>query len=282
MKAATGGPVDAAALRSHIRSLYRAGFALDEDGRPHPLVPQGVLEADGEALRDLAIREGARATVETGLCFGLSALSMCEALVASGQPDVRHVAMDPGQRSLAGGAGLRALREAGVAGIVEFHERKSQVVLPELLAQGRVFDLAFIDGDHRFDAAFIDLYYLHRLVKPGGLLVVDDVWMPSVRLAVSYFVTNVGLEVVPSPFPGAQFRPESSGWLRRITDPPKARLAVLRCPAELRPRPWWGHFEPFADAEAGLVRARAAIALEEQAKQWVDRARPLARRLRAR
>lgn len=146
-----------------------------------------------------------------------------------------HVAMDPGQRSLAGGAGLRALREAGVAGMVEFHERKSQVVLPELLAHDRVFDLAFIDGDHRFDAAFLDLYYLHRLVKPGGLIVVDNVWMPSARLAVSYF--------------HHQRRPGGRA------------LALPRCPVQTRVLGLaWAHIQPSQGSSGRTAMPRRAPA----------------------
>ena len=33
--------------------------------------------------------------------------------------------------------------------------------------------LAFIDGDHRFDPGFVDFFFVHRLLKPGGLVVVD-------------------------------------------------------------------------------------------------------------
>ena len=34
---------------------------------------------------------------------------------------------------------------------------------------------------------------MDRLVKPGGLIVVDDMWMPGVRLAVAYVERNLDL-----------------------------------------------------------------------------------------
>lgn len=277
-----GSTIDRPALRDHIRALYRAGVVVGEDGRQFPLVPRGVLEPDGEALRDLAIREGAVHTIETGLCYGLSTMFLCEALVASGRPDARHVAMDPFQTEHLQRAGLRALGDAGVERLVEFHARPSQLVLPELLVEGRVFDLAFIDGDHRFDAVMLDLYYLHRLVKPGGLIVLDDVWMPSVRMAATYFVTNVGLEVAPSPFAGEPFRVEPASWWQRVKRAPRPRLAVLRRPEKLPKRPWWGHFEPFADAETGLMRTRSGLAVEREAARLAEVARPISHRIRGR
>ena len=59
-------------------------------------------------------------------------------------------------------------------------------------ATGRRFDLAFVDGNHRFDGVFVDLVYLGRLVRPGGIVFVDDYQLPAVARAASFFVTNLG------------------------------------------------------------------------------------------
>ena len=39
------------------------------------------------------------------------------------------------------------------------------IVLPRLVADGRRFDLALVDGTHRFDGVFLELVYLGRLVR---------------------------------------------------------------------------------------------------------------------
>lgn len=44
-----------------------------------------------------------------------------------------------------------------VRDLVEFHAEESQIVLPRLLAEARRFDLAFVDGNHRFEGVFLDL-----------------------------------------------------------------------------------------------------------------------------
>ena len=56
----------------------------------------------------------------------------------------------------------------------------------------RVFDLAFVDGNHRFDGVFVDLIYLGRLVRQGGIVFLDDYQLPAVARAVSFFLTNLG------------------------------------------------------------------------------------------
>ena len=39
---------------------------------------------------------------------------------------------------------------------------------------------------------FVDLVYLGRLVRAGGVVFVDDYQLPAVARAASFFVTNVG------------------------------------------------------------------------------------------
>ena len=76
--------------------------------------------------------------------------------------------------------------------MVEHHAEESQIVLPRFLSEGRTFDLAFVDGNHRFDGVFLDLVYLGRLLMPGAIVFVDDYQLASVARAASFCVTNLG------------------------------------------------------------------------------------------
>ncbi|HSP71866.1 MAG TPA: class I SAM-dependent methyltransferase [Gaiellaceae bacterium] len=142
--------------------------------------------------------EGARRTLETGLGYGIATLFVCEGLLANGQ-DVRHVAADPYQlaglpdhRTSFAGVGLQILEEAGVRDLVEFYAEESQIVLPRLLADGRRFDLAFLDGNHRFEGVFLDLVYSGRLLEEGGIVFVDDTHVAGIRKAVDFCAANLG------------------------------------------------------------------------------------------
>jgi hypothetical protein len=44
---------------------------------------------------------------------------------------------------------------------------------------------------------FVDLFYLRELVRPGGLVILDDCNFPSVATAVRYFEANTGWEPEP-------------------------------------------------------------------------------------
>lgn len=147
--------------------------------------------AEGAAIRSWVTRERAARTIEIGLGYGISALFICEGLLAGGGPDPRHVAIDPNQAAF-GNCALQFLDEAGVAGLVVHHAEQSQLVLPRLCGEGQRFDLAFVDGNHRFDAVFVDLFYLGRLVRPGGIIFLDDYHLPGIARAASFFLANLG------------------------------------------------------------------------------------------
>lgn len=169
-------------IRRVIEHLVREGHVF----------PVAVSAAEGEELREWVVREGATRTIEIGLGYGISALFVCEGLLANGDAAARHVAVDPYQATRFANCGLQVLDEAGLTELVEFHAEESQTALPRLLSEGRTFDLAFVDGNHRFDGVFLDLVYLGRLVRAGGILFVDDYQLPAVARAASFCVTNLG------------------------------------------------------------------------------------------
>jgi hypothetical protein len=186
-------------LRETRDRLFATGSVTDQEtGEPRELFPVAIGLQEGQALRDWVHATDALRTLETGLGFGIAALSICEGLLMSsaGRPGAegRHLAIDPHQTSQAGfgGAGLRVLDEAGVREMVEFEPEPSEIVLPRLLAEGRRFDLAFVDGNHRFEGVFLDLVYAGRLLEDRSTVFVDDVQLPAVARAVSFCTMNLG------------------------------------------------------------------------------------------
>jgi predicted O-methyltransferase YrrM len=177
------------------RLVSEGGATANLDGTVHSLFPVAVDAGEGTALRDWVIREKAERTIEVGLGYGVSALFICEGLLTGGVKTPQHSAIDPNQATWYSNVGLQVLAEAGVKDLVEHHAEESQIVLPRLLNEGRSFDLAFVDGNHRFDGVFLDLVYLGRLVRPGRCVFVDDYQLPSVRRGVSFCLTNLGWAV---------------------------------------------------------------------------------------
>jgi predicted O-methyltransferase YrrM len=189
-------------IRDVIDRLVRDSTAVSRtDGTLHTLFPVAISPAEGEELRAWVVRESATRTIEVGLGYGVSALFICEGLLANGDVAAPHVVIDPHQSTRFGNCGLQFLADAGLEDMVELHADESQVVLPRLLSEGRRFDFAFVDGPHRFEAVFVDLFNLGRLVRSGGIVFVEDYQLPAVAGAVSHFTTHLGwmIEEVSSP-----------------------------------------------------------------------------------
>lgn len=69
---------------------------------------------------------------------------------------------------------------AAFASRVEKIKGASRDTLDRLLAEGRTFDLAYVDGDHRRDSVWEDTVRTWPLVPPGGIVIWDDYgWRPS-------------------------------------------------------------------------------------------------------
>lgn len=148
--------------------------------------------ADSDVLRDTLIAEGAHTVIEVGLAYGSSALAIGEALCATDMTDVLHIVIDPFQATAFGNVGWDALNAAGLATQTTFIEEASSIALARLAGTGFTADAAFIDGSHRFHEVFVDLYFLRKLVRPSGLVILDDAAWPSVAAALRYFDLNLG------------------------------------------------------------------------------------------
>jgi len=266
-------------LRNFIEEIYARGTVRGEDGTEHRIFPDSVTPDRGAFVRDACRTEKARSVLEIGMAWGLSTLHILESLLSNGAGAHAHVVLDPIQTSHFHGAGSRILREAGVEQFVEFHQDYSELLLPRFLSEGRLFDFVFIDGSHWFDNVFIDLFYTHRLLKPGGMVVFDDVFAEPVNLACRFARTNYGyLPVAQHPAEAPSFDDDSApaSWrptmlaLRKPTE--EVRLALFQLvpffPVPLlEKQAREGHLAPAQPEEpqpkirASLLRHNARLAL---------------------
>jgi hypothetical protein len=67
-----------------------------------------------------------------------------------------------------------------VSTAVDFVIGRTQLTIPSYRFQ-EALDLVFIDGPHGFPFPVLEYYYLYPHVRPGGLLIVDDIQIPSIR-----------------------------------------------------------------------------------------------------
>ena len=179
-------------LQQVIDSAVGGSVKARSDGTTHDIFPVAIHPLEGEALSDWVIRERAASSIEIGLGYGMSALFVFRGLLSNASSHFRHLAIDANQTQRFAAIGLQLVDKAGLSDRLDFYGDWSEFVLPRLLAEGRQFDFAFVDGNHRFDGVFVDLMFLGQLVRGGSVIFLDDYQLPSVKKAVAFCTSNLG------------------------------------------------------------------------------------------
>jgi len=79
---------------------------------------------------------------------------------------------------------------------LRFHVGLSHEVLAA--REPRPLDLALVDGAHGFPYPVLDWWYLADQIKIGGLVVLDDAYMPPVGMVVDFLRRSPAWEVLPA------------------------------------------------------------------------------------
>jgi predicted O-methyltransferase YrrM len=151
----------------------------------------------GALLYDFIRAAKPQSTLETGMAYGMSTLFICQALEDNGVGS--HIAVDPYQEDEFKSVGLLNIERAHLSHRLQFQLGASDVVLPQLCRDGRTLDFAFIDGWHLFDFTLVDFYYIDKLLRVGGHVGFDDLWLPAVRKVVSFVLKNKAYRLVAAP-----------------------------------------------------------------------------------
>jgi predicted O-methyltransferase YrrM len=156
-----------------------------------------VSPEQGAMLRRLMLDNSASRSLEVGFAYGFSTLWMLDALRSV--PEALHVAIDPFEKSLWHGIGLNQVRKVRFEGKFRWLKELSIHALSDLIRESEKFDFIYIDGNHRFDDVIVDFYLCDQVARPGAIVVLDDMWMPSIRSACSFIVENRSYAIEPQP-----------------------------------------------------------------------------------
>ena len=142
---------------------------LREETASHPQANMQIAPEQGQLMALLVRLIGARRALEVGVFTGYSALAVALALPDGGT----LLACDVSEEFTA--IARRYWREAGVDGKISLRLGPAIETLDAALAQGGegTFDFAFIDADKPSYAAYVERTL--RLLRPGGLLLIDNV-----------------------------------------------------------------------------------------------------------
>lgn len=172
-----------------LAEIFNNGTVSNLDGKTFPL-HSSIDDKEGEFLQQLITTYKPQNSLEIGCAYGLSSLYICDAMQKTHAKDnakPQHTIIDPFQKTQWNSVGISNLAKANLS-FFDLIEKVSELAMPELLAQNKQFDFIFIDGWHTLDHTLLDLFYANRLLKVGGIMVVDDVvTIRPVNKAMRYF-----------------------------------------------------------------------------------------------
>ena len=171
-----------------LREILASGFVTDIEGRRRPLYA-GISPLHATTLYRTILEFRPKQVVEIGMCLGISTLSILTALRELNEGG-RLLSVDPLQTSNEKGIGLLNVRRAGLDSLHELIEEPSYKALPKLLAKGVAMDFGYIDGNHNFDHALLDFFYMDKMAGPGGVIAFNDCGWRSIHHVVKFVQTH--------------------------------------------------------------------------------------------
>jgi predicted O-methyltransferase YrrM len=200
-------------VEEQVESYLDSKFSLDVEVDLEVSDKAGINPFTGKFIMWVVKEKKVCKSLEIGLANAVSTCFFLEAYKSLGFKG-SHTAIDPFQRSEWKSKGLERLHSLKAEDYINFRfiEEESEFALPRLCKSSSIdtssehgtFDVVLIDGNHRFDHAFIDVFYSSRLLREGGFLILDDSDMPSIKKVICYIITN---------YP--HFKPYPRGCFRR-------------------------------------------------------------------
>ena len=154
---------------------------FEHKGRSYSIgysTPASICKRYGEEI----IRRGFKSGLEIGTLFGFSTLHLAEALHHNrGKLDTIDIRYN--EREWADGTNIvdvhevaeRLINESGFSDTVRFIPGNSNAELIKLIDAGESYDFALIDGGHVYSVAMLDFIFVDKLLRPGGLIALDDI-----------------------------------------------------------------------------------------------------------
>ncbi len=176
-----------------LRKVLKSQEITDLNGKVHKF-RGGISEEEALVLARVVQDTDAKISIETGLAYGASAITMC-AEANKRHSDNIHYAVDPNQLDEYGGAAIALIKEAGLQDHLVHLNGASHEKLPELIEQKVQIDCAFVDGWHTFDYTMIDFFLIDKMLKEGGLIAFHDMYGRSKQKVLRYILTHRDYEI---------------------------------------------------------------------------------------
>ena len=182
-----GIPLNTLEQNFYIFSLQT--FQKDPDNYKK-YITGAVNTEEGVYLYTQVLKYKAKKIVEIGLANGVSTAYL---LIGAKEINGHVISVDPFQDTQWKSGGLELVKNMKMKTYHSWIKEKSHTALPRLLnkkgAEGS-YDMVFIDGWHTFDYTLVDAYFADKLIRIGGIIIVDDFFHKGVNASIKYVMTN--------------------------------------------------------------------------------------------
>lgn len=136
---------------------------------------------EGDLMHRLITRHRLPRCLEIGLGTGSTAIYMLNATAGLDGAAVTTVEL-----------GSDAINESGQRNLARYGHavphtlvlENSNTAIPRLFAEGQRFDFIYVDGWKTFDHLAMEMYFLARMLTPGGFVVFDDSYVGGMAKAI--------------------------------------------------------------------------------------------------
>ena len=182
-----------------IDRFFAKPLKLDRNGQAHDIDRSSLQRDEALMLASLICSLRPKKSLEIGLAEGGSCVAICAARRDCGISEP-HLALDPFQETLTGGAGLLELEQLGLRNLVNWLPERSEDYLHEAVQRNESsLDFAFVDGGHQVGQKLTDAFYLDKVLRPGGIIAFHDGLLISTATAIYFLVKERGYKIVHLP-----------------------------------------------------------------------------------
>jgi predicted O-methyltransferase YrrM len=177
------------ATMQKLAAMYEKHPQRGTDGQMHEMDPITRISIEqGHLLAGIHAAVKPKLSIEIGMAYGFSTLFIMDSIFQTGCG--HHIAIDPYQDSMWHGIGHQAVKELNFDSKFELIAETSVVALTDMCKRGVKADYIYIDGAHTFDYALVDFFCSDRVLEVGGIVIFDDMWMPSIQKVASFIRAN--------------------------------------------------------------------------------------------
>jgi predicted O-methyltransferase YrrM len=228
-----------------LQHIKQTGQTIDSQGKTISIRGMSTIN-NIQIIREIMIELRPQKTLEIGLVFGGSALTILSTLKEIyKEKDFLHSAIDPFQKRDWNNSAITIVSQERFDNNFSFFEEKSSLILPKLIQKKEKFDLVYIDGSHLFEDVFVDFYYTFQLLEKNGIVIFDDCQDAHVKKVIKFIDSNYSEKLQKITNQVSAHLKIQKSYFKRIANFLGYRQVEIYKKVENSPRKWNVKFQRF-------------------------------------